>query len=78
MMLTPTTSEVVEPLEYHKIPGPFKRQTEGPKKNGLESQFGGYAEGLVGVPCGGFLTRGGRRIIVKVKHVDFFGKDFDL
>jgi len=46
--------------------------------HGLNSQFGDrdfYAEGVVGrAPCG-LLTRGGERIIMKVKHVDFFERD---
>lgn len=29
------------------------------------------AEGLVGVPCGGFLDRAGKRIMMKVKTADF-------
>jgi hypothetical protein len=42
---------------------------------GLKSQFGDFwAEGLVGTaPCG-LLTRGGKRIQMKVKHADLFGK----
>lgn len=43
---------------------------------GFPSYFkGGYAEGLVGTPVGGMLTRKGERIIVKVKHCDFYEGD---
>lgn len=40
---------------------------------GHESYFGGgFAEGIVGTPECGLLDRSGRRIIVKIKHCDFY------
>lgn len=44
-------------------------------EDGLKSEYGDfYAEGLVGVPVNGFLNYRGGRIMVKVKHEDFFEK----
>lgn len=46
---------------------------------GLKSVYGDfYAEGVVGVAPYGLLSRNGDRIVMKVKHVDFFGKDYDI
>lgn len=42
---------------------------------GHRSAWGGFAEGLVGVPELGLLDRRGDRIITKVKHVDFYQGD---
>lgn len=45
-------------------------------KAGLQSRFGQfYAEGLVGRPIEPLMTRGKRRIIVKIKHRDYYGKE---
>lgn len=42
-------------------------------ENGVKSQFGDFwAEGLIVKPTGGLLDRRGRRIITKIKHVDFY------
>ena len=44
---------------------------------GLRSQYkDGFAEGIVGRPVGGLLDRRGRRIAVKLKHVDLHGIDW--
>lgn len=44
-------------------------------EKGLKSAYGDfYAEGLVGVPVDGFLNYRGGRIMLKVKHCDFFEK----
>lgn len=41
-------------------------------RRGLTSTWGDFAaEGLVGVPVGGFLDRHGKRIMVKIKSCDF-------
>lgn len=41
---------------------------------GFKSQFGDfYAEGMVGRPPMGILGRNGDRLLMKVKHADFFG-----
>jgi hypothetical protein len=44
-------------------------------EDGLWSRFGDfYAEGLVGRPPMGILGRNGDRLLMKVKHADFFGR----
>ena len=46
---------------------------EGFVRHGLRSSYGNFfAEGLVGCPAGGLLDRKGKRIIVKIKHVDYY------
>lgn len=42
-------------------------------KKGFSSHFGGVSEGVIAKPAVQMLSRDGKRIITKIKHVDFSG-----
>lgn len=42
-------------------------------KKGFRSHFGGFSEGVIAKPAVPMLSRDGKRIITKIKHIDFNG-----
>jgi len=76
-LLPDAVSDVADSMNVDRVPVfgvfPFS-EAVGRVEAGLGSQFGDfYAEGMVGRPPLGLAGRDGDRLLVKVKHVDFFG-----
>lgn len=71
-----TIDEVAEAFGIERAPFEFISDIETAidvVADGYKSNYGDfYAEGLVGVPVDGFLRFNGSRIMMKIKHCDFF------